>query len=63
MSERASTTRALDPLIEAYKQHVDRTLLRENLKLTHEQRIAKLMAQQEFAATLRQAGRQAHKKA
>ena len=30
-----------DPVIEAYKKDVDRTLLRENLKLTVEQRIRK----------------------
>ena len=30
-----------DPVIEAYKKDVDRTLLRENLKLTIEQRIRK----------------------
>ena len=30
-----------DPVIEAYKKDVDRTLLRENLKLTVEQRLRK----------------------
>jgi hypothetical protein len=30
-----------DPVIEVYKKDVDRTLLRENLKLTVEQRIRK----------------------
>jgi hypothetical protein len=29
----------IDPVIEAYKKDVDRTLLRENLKLSVEQRI------------------------
>jgi len=29
----------IDPVIEVYKKDVDRTLLRENLKLTVEQRI------------------------
>ncbi len=33
-----------DPVIEAYKKHVDRTLLRENLKLTPAQRLDKLAA-------------------
>ena len=33
-----------DPVIETYKRHVDRTLLRENLRLTPQQRIEKLMA-------------------
>jgi len=28
-----------DPVIEAYKKDVDRTLIRENLKLTVEQRL------------------------
>lgn len=32
-----------DPVIEAYKKDVDRTLLRENLKLTVEQRFRKMM--------------------
>jgi hypothetical protein len=30
-----------DPVIETYKKDVDRTLLRENLKLTFEQRVLK----------------------
>jgi hypothetical protein len=33
-----------DPVIEVYKQHVDRTLLRENLRLTVEERFRKLIA-------------------
>jgi hypothetical protein len=33
-----------DPVIEAYMKDVDRTLLRENLKLTVEQRILKMIA-------------------
>ena len=33
-----------DPVIEAYKKHVDRSLLRENLKLTPGQRLEKLAA-------------------
>lgn len=32
-----------DPVIEAYKKHVDRTLLRENLKLTPDERLQKLV--------------------
>jgi hypothetical protein len=31
-----------DPVIEAYKKDIDRTLLRENLKLTPAQRVEKL---------------------
>ena len=51
-----------DPVIEAYKKDVDRTLLRENLKLTVEQRFRNLMAMQEFAQELRAAGKRALKK-
>ena len=47
-----------DPVIEAYKSGVDRTLVRENLKLTVEQRFRKLMDLQRFAEGLRAAGRQ-----
>ena len=50
-----------DPVIEAFKKHVDRTLIRENLKLTVEQRFDNLMALQEFAEELRRAGRAARK--
>ena len=52
-----------DPVIEAYKKDVDRSLLRENLKLTPEQRIRKLMELQRFAEELRRAGREAKGKA
>ncbi len=48
-----------DPVIEAYKKDVDRTLLRENLKLTVEERLQKLMRLQRFAEEMRQAGRRA----
>ncbi|MBI1822413.1 MAG: hypothetical protein HY036_11855 [Nitrospirae bacterium] len=44
-----------DPVIECYKRDVDRTLLRENLKLTVEERFRKLIALQRFAEELRQA--------
>ena len=48
-----------DPVIEAYKKDVDRTLIRENLRLSVEERFEKLMRLQEFAEELRRAGRQA----
>ena len=51
------STLALDPVIEAYKKDVDVTLIEENLKLTVEERLAKLMALQEFAEELRRAGK------
>ena len=48
---------APDPVIEAYKKDVDRTLLRENLKLSPEARLRKLQDFVAFAAVLREAGR------
>ena len=47
-----------DPLIEAYKRDVDRALIRENLRLSVEQRFEKLMRLQQFAEELRRAGRE-----
>jgi hypothetical protein len=46
-------------VIEAYKEGVDRTLLRENLKLTVEERLRKLMDLQRFAEEMRAAGKRA----
>ena len=53
------TTLEPDPVIEAYKKDVDRTLIRENLRLSVEERFEKLMRLQEFAEELRRAGQQA----
>lgn len=47
-----------DPVIEAYKRDVDRALIRENLRLSVEERFEKLMRLQEFAAELRRAARE-----
>lgn len=47
------------PVIEAFKKDIDRTLIRENLKLFHEERLLKLMQLQRFAHELRHAGRRA----
>lgn len=44
-----------DPVIEAYKKDVDRTLLRENLKLTPQQRLEKLQAMHDLVLELKQA--------
>ena len=38
-----------DPVVEAYKRDIDRTLLRENLRRSVEQRIEALMRLQEAA--------------
>ncbi len=46
-----------DPVIEFYKKDVDRTLLRENLKLTVTERLEKAMALQRLAEEMREAGR------
>jgi hypothetical protein len=48
-----------DPVIEAYKEHVDRTLLRENLRRPVQLRLENWMRQQRFAAELREAGKKA----
>jgi len=46
-----------DPVIEAYKKDVDRTLLRANLARTVEERLQNLGRLQRFAEDLRRAGR------
>ena len=48
-----------DPVIEAYKEHVDRTLLRENLKRTVQQRLDRLIELQRLAEEAQRAGRAA----
>jgi hypothetical protein len=52
-----------DPVIEAYKKDVDRTLLRENLKFTHEERLIKLQRMMDAVEALREAGRHARRRA
>ncbi len=59
--KRKSLTIEPDPVIEAYKKDVDRTLFRENLKLSVEERLLKLMELQRFAEELRRAGREQQK--
>jgi hypothetical protein len=46
-----------DPVIEAYKKDVDRTLLRENLKLTVDERFRKFESFMQAVYELREAGR------
>ncbi len=55
----APVEREKDPVVEAYKKDIDRTLIRENLKLTVTERFEKAMALQRFAEELRRAGRKA----
>ena len=54
MSESASLDR--DPVIEAYKAGVDRTLIRERLARTPTERVEDLVALARFAEELRAAG-------
>jgi hypothetical protein len=49
-----------DPVIEAYKKDVDRTLLRENLKLTPEERLRKADCVHVSVAGWREAGKRLH---
>ncbi len=55
------TTTTADPVLAAYLRDVDRTLLRENLKLTPAQRLEKLVRFTSFASMLRKAGVDARK--
>ncbi len=48
-----------DPVIEAYKKDIDRTLIRDNLKRTPDERMRALVALQRFAKELRRAGGEA----
>ncbi len=58
-NEQVKPGRDFDPVIEAYKKHIDVTLIRENLRLTVDQRFQQLMRLQQFAEDLHRAGRKA----
>ena len=45
-----------DPVVDAYKRHIDRTLLRQNLRRTVTERVENLVALQRLAAEARRAG-------
>ena len=53
--ERASGPE-VDPVVEAYKRDIDRTLLRENLRRSVTERVANLIALQRLAEEARRAG-------
>jgi hypothetical protein len=53
---------APDPVIELYKKDVDRTLLRQNLRRSVEERILNLMELQKLAEELRRAGRRSRER-
>lgn len=46
-----------NPVIEAYKKDVDRTLIRDNLRLTPRERLDKLIAALKFVEEVREASR------
>jgi hypothetical protein len=58
-NQTAEPLSGLDAVIEAYKKDVDVTLIRENLRLTVDQRFQQLMKLQQFAEELQRAGRKA----
>ena len=51
-----------DPVVEAYKRGLDRTLIRENLKRTVTERFESLMALQRLAEEMRRAGARTRKR-
>lgn len=56
-----STADSFRAIIDLYKRDIDRSLIRENLKLTVEQRLLKLQNFQQFALEIREAGRKLRK--
>lgn len=46
-----------DPVIEFYKRGVDRTLIREQLRRSVDERVRNMIAASRFAEALREAGR------
>ena len=61
-TEKSESKKDQDLVIEAYKKDIDVTLIRENLRLTVDQRFQQLMKLQLFAEDLRRAGRKAREK-
>jgi hypothetical protein len=55
MSRRTPPERVKDPVIEAYRDGLDLTLIEENLRLSIEDRFRKWMDLQRFADELRRA--------
>jgi hypothetical protein len=56
MSESVPRDRERDPVVEAYKAGVDRTLIRERLARTPAERVEDLVELVDFADELRKAG-------
>jgi hypothetical protein len=61
-SDQTNSKAGLDRLIEAYKKDIDVTLIRENLRLTVDERFQQLMKLQRFAEELQQAKQTARQK-
>ena len=57
LRERARSS--IDDVIEIYKRDVDRTLLREQLSKTPDQRVRELVELERFGEELRRAGKKA----
>jgi len=57
--EAGQSAGSFDPVIEVYKKDIDRTLLRENLKLSVEERFLKFERFMEYVHELREAGQRA----
>jgi hypothetical protein len=58
-AERERAGPAADPVVAAYRRHLDLTLIRKNLRLTHQERFEQLMELQRLARELERAGREA----
>jgi len=57
-----SNKNSMDDVIDSYKKDIDRTLLRENLKLSVEERFQKFERFMQDVAELQRAGREAREK-
>ena len=57
--ESSASRSSIDRIIELYKRDIDRTLLREQLRKTPDQRVRELVELERFAAELRTAGKKA----
>ncbi|MEQ1886098.1 MAG: hypothetical protein ABL967_13625 [Bryobacteraceae bacterium] len=60
--ENGTKTKRFDPVIEAYKTGIDRSLIRVSLRRSIAERFEVAMDAQRFAEELRRAGREARKR-
>ena len=59
--ETQGTNRCVDPVIEAYKAGIDRTILRHNLRLTPQQRVDAMIELLAMIETCQVAGKEARR--